>query len=194
MPLSENEWHSLQFIKPHWRYSLVLQSSCSGEQRDAPQGATGVCSAKKEHYSLSHQISTSRLLCKCAKNHSKSKEQLKRLHLYHVAQAVLYCRLSASTDSLLVVSNTSKPQMNSALSCRGYVKQLRRRQSIQEKRISDVGGRIQNCRLSRRVQGSTISPLWKQTALTSNPERFGEEDKDCCSESLSGRVRRELVS
>ena len=143
MALGSNN-NSLQFIKPPWPYSLALQSSCSGEQRDTPQGFTGICSAKKEHYSLSHQISVSRLLRKRAKNHSKPKEQLKHLQLRYIAQAVLYCRLSASTDSLLAVSNTSKPHMNSSLPCRGSVKQLRRGQSTAKKRISDVGRRIQN--------------------------------------------------
>lgn len=107
--------NSLLSIKPHWTYSLVLQSSCSGEQRDASQGVTGICSTKNEHYSLSHQISTSCLLCKHTEKHSKLEEQLKHLQLHYTAQAVLYFRLSASTDSLLVVSYTSKPQMNSAL-------------------------------------------------------------------------------
>lgn len=89
--------NSLQFIKPHWPYSLVLQSNCSGEQRDAPEGVTGICSAKKEHYSLTQQISTSCLLHKHAKSHSKSEDQLRHLQLCYFAQAVLYSRVSAST-------------------------------------------------------------------------------------------------
>lgn len=118
MPPSENEWHLAAIITPCSSLSLtghILQCfkpSCSGEHRNAPQEVRGICSAKKEHYSSSHQISTSHLLVKHAKNRSKSEKQLKHLQLYYISQVVLYVRLSASTATLLVVGNTTKSQTN----------------------------------------------------------------------------------
>lgn len=154
MALGSNN-NSLQFIKPHWPYSLVLQSSCSGEQRDAPEGVTGICSAKKKHYSLTHQISTH----VCYINMPRAiASQKTSWGISSSATLLRLCSTAGVSASTLTVTHPNPKWTQHYLTCRGYVKQLRRWQSIQEKRISDFGRRIQNCSHKRQVQGSTISP------------------------------------
>lgn len=66
--------------------------------------------------------------------------------------------------------------MNSALSCRSYTKQLRQWQSNQERRMCDVGRRIQNCTLLRQGLPQHISlQLHLTTSQLQNRTSLGKQ-------------------
>lgn len=200
MPLSENEWHmaaittpcSLLSLTGHilWCFSPIALESRGMLQRESQASAL---QRRKTTVSLSKSP-----LHVCYINMPRAIASQKTS--WGISSSATLLRLCSTArsqlpHSLLVVSNTFKPQMNSALPNLQGLREATKKVAV------DTGKKDFRCwRENSELQPQETSagkhnfPLWKRTAPTVNPEHSSEEVKDCCSESLSRRVRRELIS